>query len=307
MANIKVGLVGAGWWAHDIHAPMHQNNDGTELVGVWARNPEKARAFAEEFGIQAFEDYDEMLAAADAVDFAVPPSVQAELALRAAEAGKALILEKPLAGTLEEAQKLVEVIEKNNIPNLVCFTRRFSSASRRFLEDVENLKSDGEILALQGHYVHAGLLGGGPVPASGTWRNEFHGLTLDIGPHSMNMAIAALGPITHVKGTSGKVVRIESTHEFGATSQILMSGHIGVPKDDFQEAVFSTSGKASFDEADVDHPECWTNVHAEFLAAYNDGAPVTTNARDALEAQAVLEAVIESHDKDGAVVEVKKA
>lgn len=306
MANelIKVGIVGAGWWAHDIHAPMHLENDGTELVGVWARNPEKRQAFADEFAIQAFDDFDEMLSVVDAVDFAVPPSVQADLATRAAEAGKALILEKPLAGTLEEATRLVDAIKRNNVPNLVCFTRRFSSASRTFLENVKKQKTAGEILALQGHYVHAGLLGGGPVPPSGTWRHEFHGLTLDIGPHAINMAIAALGPITEVKGISGKVARIESTHESGAVSQILMSGHVGVPKDDFQEAVFSISGKSTFDEIDVDHAECWKNIHAEFVAAVNNGAPVTTGASDALAVQEVLDAAIRSHDDGGTRVRV---
>lgn len=299
MADIRVGLVGAGWWAHDIHAPLHQENDGTELVGVWARNSEKAQAFAAEFGIRAYENFDDMLADVDAIDFAVPPTVQAELALRAAEARKALILEKPLAGSFDEARKLVNTIEANNIPNLVCFTRRYSSASRKFLADVADLAEKSELLTLQGHYVHAGLLGGGPVPASGTWRNEFHGLTLDIGPHTMNMAIAALGPVTRVRGTSGKVVRIEAEHASGAISQVLMSGHIGVAKDDFDEAVYSPAGKATFSEADVDHTECWENVHAEFLAAVHDGAPVTANARDALEVQGVLEAVIQSHDRDG--------
>ena len=60
----------------------------------------------------AFDDLDELIAAVDAVAFSVPPNVQAELALPAAEAGRALLLEKPLALSVEAAERLVDAVRR---------------------------------------------------------------------------------------------------------------------------------------------------------------------------------------------------
>jgi 3-hydroxyisobutyrate dehydrogenase-like beta-hydroxyacid dehydrogenase len=61
-------------------------SDRAELVGVWGRNPAKAEALARRFGVGGYEDLDALLGAVDAVAVAVPPDVQAELAVRAARA-----------------------------------------------------------------------------------------------------------------------------------------------------------------------------------------------------------------------------
>ncbi|MBV9935452.1 MAG: Gfo/Idh/MocA family oxidoreductase, partial [Actinobacteria bacterium] len=95
MTVLDVGLVGAGPWAQFVHGPMLAAGPETRLAGVWARRPEAADELAVRFGSQAFATYDDLLDGCDAVAFAVPPMVQAELAVTAAQAGKALLLEKP--------------------------------------------------------------------------------------------------------------------------------------------------------------------------------------------------------------------
>lgn len=305
MARIRVGLVGTGWWANDIHAPLHQNNDETELVGVWARNPEKTRAFADKFGIEAFDDFDEMLNHVDAVDFAVPPYVQTELAVRAAQAGKALILEKPLGERLADARRLVEAIEDNRVPHLVCFTNRYSTYARNFIVDTLDLAESGEILALQGRFVHGGMLGGGNIPSEGTWRNEHHGALLDLGPHALNLIMAAIGPIVAVRATSGPTAAVTAIHENGATSQTIFSGVSDLGgQSDFQLTVYGATGHTDFTHLDVDRNECWPTIHSEFVAAVREGAPVTVDAFEALDVQKVLEAAIISSENDGEEVRI---
>ncbi|MBM7824754.1 putative dehydrogenase [Arcanobacterium pluranimalium] len=294
--TIKVGLVGAGWWAHDVHAPLHMSGEGTELVGVWARDSRKAADFAAEFGIRAFESFAELLSCCDAVDFAVPPHVQALMAVEAARAGKALILEKPIAGDLETALQLVEAIEAHNTPHIVCFTRRYNHETVDFLDDVAALAVNGNILGMQGHYVHGGLLEGGILPPSGTWRHDFHGILMDLGPHAMNLAAAALGKVTKVRAQSGRFITITAEHESGVCSQIALSGSVDVDSDHFQETVFADSGIAHFDVNGQNHAECWENIRSEFIGAVNDGTPVTVDAREALHLQAILEAARDSHD-----------
>ena len=94
---LRVGLVGAGPWAHKVHGPGLARHPGTDFVATWARRPEAATATAALGGATAVADFDEFLDQVDAVAFAVPPAVQGELALKAARAGKHLILEKPVA------------------------------------------------------------------------------------------------------------------------------------------------------------------------------------------------------------------
>ncbi|HYD09206.1 MAG TPA: Gfo/Idh/MocA family oxidoreductase, partial [Acidimicrobiales bacterium] len=100
---VRVGVVGAGPWASMVHAPVLAHSPTTELVGVWARRPEAAAEVATRNGAVAYDDVDALIDACDAVAFAVPPDVQAAIAVRAARAGKHLLLEKPIAMGVAEA------------------------------------------------------------------------------------------------------------------------------------------------------------------------------------------------------------
>ena len=82
---------------------------------VWARRPEAAAVLADRFGIQAVGSFDELLSRCDAVAFAVPPDVQAALAVRAAEAGRHLLLEKPVATTLADAERVAAAVDRSGV------------------------------------------------------------------------------------------------------------------------------------------------------------------------------------------------
>jgi predicted dehydrogenase len=69
------------------HGPGLLAAEGVELVGVWGRSPERARILANGLGVSAYDDFEALLEDVDAVAFAVPPEIQAELALVAATFG----------------------------------------------------------------------------------------------------------------------------------------------------------------------------------------------------------------------------
>ncbi|RDB48107.1 Gfo/Idh/MocA family oxidoreductase, partial [Tsukamurella tyrosinosolvens] len=87
--TVRIGLVGAGPWARETHAPALTAHPGVDFVGGWARDP----AAAAELFPRSFDSPAELFDAVDAVAFAVPPNVQAELAVEAARAGKHLVLD----------------------------------------------------------------------------------------------------------------------------------------------------------------------------------------------------------------------
>jgi len=91
---LRVGVVGAGPWALLVHAPMFAVHPRTQLTAVWGRRLAAAEEVAAPLGAVAFDSFAPFLDAVDAISFAVPPDVQADLAVAAARAGKALLLEK---------------------------------------------------------------------------------------------------------------------------------------------------------------------------------------------------------------------
>ena len=78
--SVRVGLVGAGPWAGIFHAPMLSAHAGTTLAAVWSRRPEAARGLAAAHGATAAASFEDLLDRCEAVAFAVPPDIQAELA-----------------------------------------------------------------------------------------------------------------------------------------------------------------------------------------------------------------------------------
>src|SRR5262245_10595591 len=130
---IRVGLAGAGPWAEKAYAPMLAAGPETRLAGVWARRPDAAQALASRHGAAALASFDALLDASDAIAFAVPPDIQAELATQAARAGKHLMLDKPLALTLPAAEQLVNAIDGARVVTQLMLTNRYRPKTEAFL------------------------------------------------------------------------------------------------------------------------------------------------------------------------------
>jgi predicted dehydrogenase len=215
---MRLGLAGTGFWARTAHAPAIASTPGITLDAVWGRDAVAAATLASEFGATACDDFDAFLDPVDAVAFAVPPDVQAPLAIRAAKAGKHLLLEKPIALSLTEADELVSACESADVATVVFFTHRFSIELRAWLTDEQARGGPG-----------GGWSGGVAVwlgdalqpdsPFNTPWRRDKGGLW-DLGPHVVSMLWACLGPVTTVTAIPGPgdVTHLFLAHESGATS-----------------------------------------------------------------------------------------
>lgn len=209
---VKVGLVGAGPWAQGVHARAGRRP--RDRAGrVWARRPEAAQETAAPYGAPVAARFEELLDSCEALAFAVPPAVQAELALRAAKAGKALLLEKPIAEDLGAARRLVDAIDEAGVVSQVTLTNRYHPETRRFLEAA----GEADVFGARAAILNGAFLGGA---FSTPWRLE-HGALLDIGPHALDLLDAAVGRIVRVRGAGDPRRWIELTceHENGAVSQ----------------------------------------------------------------------------------------
>ncbi|HEX5566518.1 MAG TPA: Gfo/Idh/MocA family oxidoreductase, partial [Streptomyces sp.] len=122
---MRFGLLGTGPWAELAHGPALRDHPGVELAGVWGRRPEAAADLAGRLGCRPYDDVDALIADCDAVAVALPPDIQAPLAVRAAEAGRHLLLDKPVATQVEDARAIAAAVERTAVASVVFFTMRF--------------------------------------------------------------------------------------------------------------------------------------------------------------------------------------
>jgi predicted dehydrogenase len=238
-----VGLVGAGPWALLAHAPLLAAGPETTLAGVWARRQEAAAEVLRQHGAPVFDTYEHLLDACDAVAFAVPPDVQVPLAVRAAERGKAVLLEKPVALALDDAERLADAVGGAGVGSQVFLSYRFAAGVRTFLDAAHDLDPDGGRAAFVSDALLGGLFAGSP------WRQE-HGALLDIGPHALDLVDATLGPIEEVRARrsyDGVWLSLQVGHEGGAVSDVSLSAHVQLEPTRFRVEAYGRSGAADVD------------------------------------------------------------
>jgi predicted dehydrogenase len=217
--RVRFGLVGTGYWAREVHARGVAGHPGAELVGVWGRDPLKAEAVGAEHGAEAFADFDDLVGAVDALVFAVPPDVQAPLAVRAARAGRHVLLEKPVALDTAAAAEIAEAVQQGGVSSLVFFTERFVPEREAWLQGLAARDCRG------GRAIWLASLRTPDNPFAGSpWRRE-QGALWDVGPHALSVLLPVLGPVVDVAGASGEddLVHLVLTHESGATSTAHLS------------------------------------------------------------------------------------
>jgi predicted dehydrogenase len=194
---LRFGLVGTGYWARVTHAPALASTDGIELAAVWGRDAQKAARLAADHGAAAFADFGEFLGSVDAVAFSVPPDVQQELAVRAARAGRHLLLEKPIALSLAAADELAGAVAAAGVASVVFFTARFDPRVRAWLAE---LAAGGPWLG--GTLTWLGTAMDEASPFNTPWRRDKGGLW-DLGPHAVSLLWASLGPVVSVTADAG--------------------------------------------------------------------------------------------------------
>jgi predicted dehydrogenase len=217
---MRFGLFGTGPWAHMAHAPALTAHQDVDFVGVWGRNPAKAADLAKEHGVEAYGEIDALIADVDAIAVALPPDVQAPIALRAAEAGKHLLLDKPVAFTVREADAIAATVTDRDLASVVFFTRRLLPDVADFVR--ETVATGGWTEARIEH-VGSIFAEGNPFGAS-PWRKESGGLW-DVGPHALAAVLPVLGPVTEVTALTGARdnTHVLLKHEGGAISSLVLS------------------------------------------------------------------------------------
>lgn len=126
MSDLKVGIVGMGWVA-GAHVETFKNVDGANVTAVCSRRDLDPKELEAQFGIPiaVYSDYDKMVADVDIVDICTPHPQHPDQSVTAAEAGKHVLIEKPISIDWDNAKRVRDSIHKAGVKSCVCFEVRF--------------------------------------------------------------------------------------------------------------------------------------------------------------------------------------
>ena len=198
--------------------------------------------------------------------------VQVRLAVRAAQAGKHLLLEKPVALSADEADKLVAAVEEAQVASVVFFTWRFNTEIRAWLTDEQ----------ARGGWSGEGWSGGASIwlgssleednPFNTPWRRE-KGALWDLGPHLVGMLWACLGPVTEVTAVAGKadVAHLVLRHANGTTSTVTTTQSAPEAATGVTVFVWGAAGRSLMPAELVDSVAALRTAAAELIAVARAG------------------------------------
>ena len=129
MGMIKVGVIGSGGIFRDLHLPYYEMTKKAKIVAVADINEQSAEDMAHKCGADnSYTDYKDLikLEEVDAVDICTHPAPHRDIAVAAAEAGKHMLVEKPMCRTVREADEMIEAADKARVKLQVAYMIRFN-------------------------------------------------------------------------------------------------------------------------------------------------------------------------------------
>jgi UDP-N-acetylglucosamine 3-dehydrogenase len=172
---VRVGVIGAGMMGRN-HARIYAELDGVELVGVSDVNEATAKSVAGDYRTTAYTNPEELILREkpDAVSIAVPTSHHREVASMAMDLGVHVLVEKPIAHTIDAAKEMVKKAKENNLKLMVGHIERFNPAVRE-LKAVLAKGTIGDVVAMSARRV-------GPFNS----RITDVGVIMDVGVHDID-------------------------------------------------------------------------------------------------------------------------
>ncbi len=229
MAPLGVAIIGAGMVANT-HVTALQGLPEAHITGVCGRNPASAAAFAAKYGLRVFGSYEEALADKETslVSICLPPALHVDFGLKAAAAGKHLVLEKPMDISAEKARRLIREYRAKKLTLAVIFQNRFTPAARRVKK------------ALDAGLLGRLILGDAYVKwyrspeyyASNAWRGTLNveggGALINQAIHTIDLLQWFMGGVKSLSGMTRTSLHKIETEDLGVAAVEFAGGALGV-------------------------------------------------------------------------------
>ncbi|GAB4575380.1 MAG: Gfo/Idh/MocA family oxidoreductase [Anaerolineae bacterium] len=216
MTRIKTALVGYGKVAH-LHAQALAAIPEAEFVAVWGRNMNRAEAFARQYGVHAYTDLSAMIREREvqAVIVCTPHPAHVGPTVEAASRGVHVLVEKPLASTLTDCDRMIDAARAAGVKLGVISQRRFYEPVRRVREAIDAGKIGTPVLGTVVMYGWRDEAYYRSDPWRGQWEAEGGGVLVNQAPHQLDLLQWFMGPIDEVFGYWGNLnhpyIEVEDT------------------------------------------------------------------------------------------------
>jgi len=223
------GIIGCGMIS-EWHAQAIQKIQGTKLVGATDINEKSRTDFSKKFNITAFNAVDELLAnqEIDLVCICTPSGLHAPLSIKAANCGKHVIVEKPMALNLKECDEIIHACEANNVKMAVISQLRFTHAVSK-LKDAVDKGLLGKLVMgdiymkfyrSQQYYDNGGW--------RGTWKMDGGGALMNQGIHGIDLLQYIMGPVKSVFAHTRTLTRKIEVEDTASALLEFENGALGV-------------------------------------------------------------------------------
>ena len=201
MEQLRTGIVGCGK-VGDFHAKAYAELAQSEFAAVCDANQERAQAFAERYGVKAYTSLTDMCqdAALDVVSVCTPHPLHAQPAIEAANCGCNVLIEKPLASSLEDCDAIIAAEKRNHVTIGTMVQRRFYRPCMRIRQALDEGKLGRPVLGMvtmlgwrDKNYYSSDAW-------RGTWNGEGGGVLVNQAPHQLDLLLWYMGEVDEVYG-----------------------------------------------------------------------------------------------------------
>lgn len=200
-AHLNIAIAGCGKVAH-LHAKAIDQIENVSLIAAWSRTYGSAVNFAEQYDIGAYHDIPYMVKNndIDLVIICTPHPFHLEPCIQAAEAGANVLVEKPLAASLDDCDRMIEVCKKNDVKLGVISQRRWFEPVKRVKNAIDEEKIGKPVLGT------VNILGWRDREYyesdqwRGTWDMEGGGVLVNQAPHQLDILLWFMGEVDEVFG-----------------------------------------------------------------------------------------------------------
>ena len=322
---VRLALIGLGRWG-EVLAAAASKSEAIELVAGISRSAEKRKAYAEKYGMDTGSSYEDLLKREDieGVVISAPNNVHADLSILAAEAGKHVFVEKPIANDIGESRQVIAACEEAGVTLMVGHSSRRLGGHRVQKEWIEEGKL-GELVMIDAHISNAL----GMIVEEGEWlwykKESPAGALTQLGVHHVDTLHYLGGPIHRVssflgrKVTKAEIPDVTSTIlEFVSGVQGYVGSNFASPRWTYFVNVYGTTGNLYYDryeglyhketdEARVAVPYPGVDIVMDELEHFADcirtQSKPETGGKEGLDSLAVVVAAIRSAE-EGRAVEV---
>lgn len=226
--EVRFGIVGCGAIA-PWHIQAIRASRGGYLVAVADEVESQARKLAEELSVEAYGDYQKLLARPDidVVCVCTPSGKHGEVAIAAARAGKHIVVEKPIEITLEKVDAVIRAADEAGVKLSAVFQRRFQDTTRRAKRAIDEGKLGRVVLGNVVNELHRPQEYYDSGAWRGTWALDGGGALMNQAIHGVDLLLHLMGPVESLHAYSGTLARRIEVEDTAVASVQFRSGAIG--------------------------------------------------------------------------------